>query len=57
MRWKALQEGKVYVKQNLNDKQCTVEDLQKMLENDSHLADYIVRFGEGLWGQLVSRIS
>ena len=27
MRWRALQEGKVYVKQNLTAQQCTVEDL------------------------------
>jgi len=48
MRWRALQEGKVYIKQSLNAQQCTIEDLQKMLENDSHVADRIVRFGEGL---------
>jgi hypothetical protein len=50
MRWRALQEGKVYVRQSLSDRCCTVEDLQNMLENDSHMADNIVRFGEGLRG-------
>ena len=48
MRWRALQEGKVYVKQSLNAQQCTIEDLQKMLENDNHVADRIIRFDKGL---------
>ena len=48
IRWRVLQEGKVYVKQNLSAQSCSVEDLQNMLENDSHIADNIVRFGEGL---------
>ena len=50
MRWRALQESKVYVKQSFNDQQCTIEDLQRMVEQDSHMADKIVRFGEGLRG-------
>src|SRR6184192_595270 len=50
MRWRALQEAKVYVKQSFNGQQCTVEDLQRMVEQDSHMADKIVRFGESLRG-------
>jgi hypothetical protein len=50
MRWRALQEGKVYVKQNLNSEKYTVEEVQKMVENDSHMADKIVRYGESLRG-------
>ncbi len=51
MRWRALQEGKVYVKQNLNDDQLTVKDIQEMIANgDKHIADRIMRFGEGLRG-------
>ncbi|PKY44984.1 hypothetical protein RhiirA4_459452 [Rhizophagus irregularis] len=42
MRWRALQEGKAYVKQHLYVQQCTVEDLQKMLEHDSHMVDRII---------------
>ena len=48
MRWRALQEGKVYVKQSLNAQQYTIEDLQKMLENNSYVADRIIWFGEDL---------
>ncbi len=51
MRWRALQEGKVYIKQNLNDNQLTVKDIQEMIANgDKHIADRIMRFGEGLRG-------
>src|SRR4051812_2479952 len=49
--WRALQEGKVYVKHNLTDEQITVTDIQeKILQGDSHLADRIMRFGESLRG-------
>src|SRR6185437_2123889 len=50
MRWRALQEGKVYVKQVLDGKQYSVEELKEMVESDSRMADRIVRFGEGLRG-------
>ena len=51
MRWRALQEGKVYVKQSLNDAQITVTDIQeKIKQGDRHLADRIMRFGEDLRG-------
>jgi ATP-dependent DNA helicase PIF1 len=51
MRWRALQEGKVYVKQNLNDDQITVTDIQERIaQGDNHIADRIMRFGEGLRG-------
>lgn len=43
MRWRALQEGRVYVKQSLNGKQITVEEVQEMAENDSHMADKLAR--------------
>ncbi|CAB4435573.1 unnamed protein product [Rhizophagus irregularis] len=46
MRWRALQEGKVYVKQSLNGSQLTVGDIQKMMKDDNHMANRIVRFGE-----------
>jgi hypothetical protein len=45
-----LQEAKVYVKQSLNSKQITVEEVQEMAASDSHMADKILRFGEGLRG-------
>ncbi|CAG8622461.1 21469_t:CDS:2 [Cetraspora pellucida] len=50
MRWRALQEGKVYVKQSLNGEQLNVEDVQEMADNNNCMADKIVRFGEGLHG-------
>ena len=37
MRWRALQEGKVYVKQRLNDKQFTVKEVQDMVNVDTHM--------------------
>ncbi len=40
MRWRALQEGKVYVRQNLNDRQIDVTDIQEMIaKGDKNLAD------------------
>ena len=48
MRWRALQKGKVYVKQRLDGEQVTVEEeVQEMIKRNSHLADQIIRFGEG----------
>jgi hypothetical protein len=34
-------------KKQLNGEQLTVEDVQKIFENDTYIADKIVRFGEG----------
>ena len=49
MRWRALQEGRVYVKQNLNDEQLDVADIQEMIaDGDKQLADRIMRYDEGL---------
>ncbi len=51
MRWRALQEGSVFVKQNLNEDQLEVTDIQEMINNgDKHLADRIMRYREGLRG-------
>jgi hypothetical protein len=50
MRWRALQEGKVYAKQSLNGRQLTVGDVQEMVKNDTYMADHVMRFGEGLHG-------
>jgi ATP-dependent DNA helicase PIF1 len=51
MRWRALQEGQVYVIQNLRDEQINVKDIQEMIENgDDKMADRIMRYGEGLRG-------
>ena len=33
MRWRALQKRRVYVKQNLNDEQLDVADIQEMIAN------------------------
>lgn len=51
MRWRALQEGRIYVKQNLEDDQLEVADIQEMIASgDKKLADRIMRYGEGLRG-------
>ena len=51
MRWRALQEGKIYVRQNLSDNQITVSDIQEIIaQGDRNLADKIIRYGEGLRG-------
>jgi len=49
MRWRELQEGKIYVKQNFKDGQIDVSDIQEMITNgDKQMADRIMRYGEGL---------
>ena len=41
----------MYVRQNLNDDQLDVKDIQEEIANgDKHLADRIMRYGEGLRG-------
>ena len=51
MRWRALQEGKVYIKQNPTNSQITVTDIQERIAlGDNHIADRIMRFGEELRG-------
>jgi hypothetical protein len=51
MRWRALQEGKIYVRQNLNDGQINVTDTLEMIaKGDKNLADKIMRYGKGLRG-------
>ena len=50
MRWRALQEGKIYVKQNLNDECITITDIKEKIEGDNHFADRIMRFRVGLRG-------
>jgi hypothetical protein len=51
MRWRALQEGKVYVKQNLTDGQITVTDIQERISSgDNHIANKIMRYGKELRG-------
>lgn len=50
MRWRALQEGKVYMKQSLNSKQLTIEEVQEMAERDTHMANKILQFDEDLCG-------
>ncbi|CAG8456659.1 16503_t:CDS:2 [Cetraspora pellucida] len=49
MRWRALQEGRVYVKQKFSDEQLTVRDIQDMIaKGDKYIADHIMRYGKGL---------
>ena len=49
MRWRALQEGKIFVHQNLNDGQIDIKEIQEMIaQGDKHLADKIMKYGEGL---------
>ncbi len=49
MKGTARRKSILYVKQNLNDDQLTVKDIQEMIANgDKHIADRIMRFGKGL---------
>ena len=51
MRWRALQEGRIYVRQNLRDEQLDVTDIQEMIDGgDKQMADRIMRYGEGIRG-------
>ncbi|CAG8693771.1 19013_t:CDS:2 [Cetraspora pellucida] len=50
MRWKALQKGRIYIKQSQNSMQLTVEEVQELANSDNHLADKIICFGEDLRG-------
>ena len=51
MRWRVLQEGRVYVKQNLDEEQLDVAGIQERIAGgDKQLADRIMRYGEGLRG-------
>ncbi len=51
MRWRALQEGKIYVKQNLNNSKITVNDIQERIATgDKHMADRIMQYGERIRG-------
>ncbi len=51
MRWRALQEGRIYVRQNLRDAQIDVTDIQEMIDSgDKQMADRIMRYGKGLRG-------
>ncbi|CAG8641197.1 7999_t:CDS:2 [Cetraspora pellucida] len=50
MRWKALQEGRIYIKQCQDGIQLSVEEIQELANSDSHLADKVIRFSEDLRG-------
>jgi hypothetical protein len=39
----------VFVKQNINDNQIDVIDIQEMILNDKQLVDRIIRYREGLY--------
>ncbi|GBB96994.1 hypothetical protein RclHR1_28930001 [Rhizophagus clarus] len=49
MHWRALQEGRVYIKQNFTDAQITVADIQeRIIQDDTHMANRIMHFSKGL---------
>ena len=51
MRWRALIEGKVYVKQKLIDPELRISDIQERIEaGDKHMADRIMKYGENIRG-------
>ena len=51
MRWQVLLEGKVYVKQKLNDLTLRISDIQERIaEGDTHMADRIMKYGENIRG-------
>ncbi|CAB4412465.1 unnamed protein product [Rhizophagus irregularis] len=50
MRWRALSEGRVFVRQNLEEGQLTVSEILDLMESDAHITDKVLRYGEGLRG-------
>ena len=51
MRWKALQTGAVFARNNPNDAQLTAQDIRLMLNEDRRaLTNRILAFGHSLWG-------
>lgn len=51
MRWRALQTGRVYVRQNPEDGQLTVEDLQNLLDGrGENFANRVLRYVSSLRG-------
>lgn len=50
MRQRALSEGRVFVKQNLEEGQLTMAEILELMENDTHIVDRIMRYGDGLRG-------
>jgi len=49
IRWQALQEKKVYIKQNITDVQITIIDIQERItQDDNYMANRIMQFREGL---------
>ena len=51
MRWRALETGRIYVRQNLGDAQILVQQLRTMASSDDwSLANRVIRFGRTLHG-------
>src|SRR6266540_4837292 len=50
MRWRALAEDRVFVRQNLEEGQLTVAEILDLMQNDNHIADKVLQYGEGLRG-------
>ncbi len=48
MRWRALSEGRVFIKQNLEEGQLTVTEILNLIESDAQIVDKVLRSGEGL---------
>ncbi len=49
MRQRILQKEKIFVRQNLNNRQINVKEIQKMItKSDKYLTDKIMRYKEGL---------
>ena len=47
MRWQVLQEGRIYVRQNLEEDELSVAEIQeKIMTGDIHMANRIMQFGE-----------
>ena len=47
MRWRALIEGKVYVKQKLIDPELRISDIQeRIVAGDKHMTDRIMKYGK-----------
>ncbi len=50
MKWRALQEGQIYIKQNLSDEQIDITDIQKIIVNKNNkMINRIMKYREKLY--------
>jgi ATP-dependent DNA helicase PIF1 len=50
MRWRALSEGRLFVRQNLEEERLTIAEVLDLMKNDNNMVNRVIRYGEGLHG-------